>query len=284
MRALRSFTVRARLPEALGPLQELAFNLRWSWDDRTQDLFRWVDPQTWELTFHDPVRLLGLVGRHGWRSWPPTRLHGLPGRDRRRPAPLPGGAAVVPEPRDQPLRAVAYFSPEFGIAEALPQYSGGLGVLAGDHLKAASGLGIPLIGVGLLYRHGLFPPAARRRRLAGGALSHAGPAQHGAGAGRGGPDRRSISAGAPLEAQVWRARVGRVALYLLDADVEANDDDLRAVTDRLYGGDNEHRLRQEILLGMGGVRALEAAGRRDPGLPYQRGPRRVSAVSSASAG
>src|SRR5579875_243692 len=157
MRALRSFTVRARLPEALGPLQELAFNLRWSWDDRTRDLFRWVDPQIWEVSFHDPVRLLNLVGRE--------RLDQL--------AADPAFMGFLGEmhaelrrhlesPRwfhnrgTSPLRQVAYFSPEFGIAEALPQYSGGLGVLAGDHLKAASSLGIPLVGVGLMYRLGYF--------------------------------------------------------------------------------------------------------------------------------
>src|SRR5580658_5819557 len=157
MRALRSFTVRARLPEALEPLQELAFNLRWSWDHRTRDLFRWVDPQIWELTFHDPVRLLSLVGRQ--------RLEQL--------AADPAFMGFLSEMHDDlrryleaarwfqnrpasPLRGVAYFSPEFGIAEALPQYSGGLGVLAGDHLKAASSLGVPLTGVGLMYRMGYF--------------------------------------------------------------------------------------------------------------------------------
>src|ERR1700735_3147671 len=157
MKALRSFTVRARLPEGLEPLQELAFNLRWSWDERSRDLFRWVDPRIWELTFHDPVRLLSLVGRQ--------RLEAL--------AADPGFMGFLAEMRDElrrylaadrwfqnrgqsPLRAVAYFSPEFGIAEALPQYSGGLGVLSGDHLKASSALGVPLSGIGLMYRMGYF--------------------------------------------------------------------------------------------------------------------------------
>ena len=157
------------------------------------------------------------------------------------------------------LRSVSYFSPEFGIAEALPQYSGGLGVLAGDHLKASSSLGIPLVGVGLMYRLGYFrqhldlegwqeerypilDPHAMALQLVDGA-------------------RVSVPLGdATLEAQVWLAQVGRVRLYLLDADVDSNDDELRAVTDRLYGGGSEHRMRQEILLGIGGVRALEALG------------------------
>ncbi len=161
MKALRSFTVRARLPEELAPLEELAVNLRWSWDAQTRDLFRWVDPDAWDATVRDPVRLLGLVGRTGSTPWPPTPRSSLPRRGPRRAAPLPRRAPLVPDPAASagPLRRVAYFSPEFGIAEALPQYSGGLGVLAGDHLKAASDLGVPLVGVGLLYRHGYFRQA-----------------------------------------------------------------------------------------------------------------------------
>jgi starch phosphorylase len=260
MRALRSFTVRARLPEALGPLQDLAFNLRWSWDHRTRDLFRWVDPQIWELTFHDPVRLLSLVGRQRLEQLTADPAFmgflGEMGDDLRRYLEAPRwfqNRAV------SPLRGVAYFSPEFGIAEALPQYSGGLGVLAGDHLKAASSLGIPLTGVGLMYRLGYF----RQHLDADGWQEERYPIldPHGMALELVPGVRISVDlAGAQLEAQVWRARIGRVELYLLDADVDANEDDLRAVTDRLYGGGTEHRIRQEILLGMGGVRALEAAG------------------------
>src|SRR5687767_15063087 len=157
MRALRSFTVRARLPEPLAPLHELAMNLRWSWDEETRDLFRWVDPDQWEVTGHDPVSLLGRVSRE--------RLEALAGDAAFRAFmdEVHGGLLRYLEtPRwfqnrgDSTLRSIAYFSPEFGIAEALPQYSGGLGVLAGDHLKAASGLGVPLVGIGLFYRHGYF--------------------------------------------------------------------------------------------------------------------------------
>jgi len=260
MKALRSFTVRARLPAALAPLQELAFNLRWSWDERSRDLFRWVDPQIWELSFHDPVRLLSLVDRR--------RLEQL--------AADPAFMGVLGEMHDElrrytssdrwfqarpttPLRAVAYFSPEFGIAEALPQYSGGLGVLAGDHLKASSGLGVPLTGVGLMYRMGYF-----RQHLNGDRWQeerypildpHAMALQL--------VEGTTVTvdlAGETLHAQVWLAQVGRVHLYLLDADVDANSDELRGVTDRLYGGGPEHRIRQEILLGIGGVRALRALG------------------------
>src|SRR5205814_1500435 len=157
MKALRSFTVRPRLPESLAALEDIAMNLRWSWDERTRDLFRWVDPDAWEEGRHDPVRLLGLAGRErlseleqdpAFRSFLGETADSL-ARYLERPRWFQGRG-------DSALRSVAYFSPEFGIAEALPQYSGGLGVLAGDHLKAASDLGVPLVGVGLFYRHGYF--------------------------------------------------------------------------------------------------------------------------------
>jgi starch phosphorylase len=259
MKAFRSFTVRARLPEALVPLQDLAFNLRWSWDERTRDLFRWVDPELWEAQ-HDPVRVLSLVAR--------DRLEALAGDsafmsflgeihadlkrylNARRWFQNRGRSALV---------KVAYFSPEFGIAEALPQYSGGLGILAGDHLKAASSLGVPMVGVGLLYREGYF----RQHLNAEGWQEERYPVLD--------PHAMALSpvegtkvtidmAGQVLIAQIWSASVGRVKLFLLDADLDENPDELRAITDRLYGGGTEHRLRQEILLGIGGVRVLEALG------------------------
>ncbi|MGH9102568.1 MAG: alpha-glucan family phosphorylase, partial [Acidimicrobiales bacterium] len=259
MRALRSFTIRAHLPAPLAPLRELATNLRWSWDERTRDLFRWVEPELWAAS-GDPVRVLDSVG--------PERLESL--------AADPAFMAFMEEVhadlrrelqaslwfqgrQGSELRSVAYFSPEFGITEALPQYSGGLGVLAGDHLKAASNLGVPLIGVGLLYRHGYF-----RQRLAGdGWQTERYPELDPHAMALTGPQESTISLGLDghtLVARVWRANVGRVRLYLLDSDVEENEPDLRAVTDRLYGGGTEHRLAQEVLLGMGGVRALEALG------------------------
>jgi starch phosphorylase len=260
MKALRSFTVRPSLPPELAALGELAMNLRWSWDAQTRDLFRWVDPDAWDATVHDPVRLLGVVSRE--------RLDDL--------VEDPGFMRFLGEVREDlqryldsdrwfqsreasPLRRVAYFSPEFGIAEAVPQYSGGLGVLAGDHLKAASGLGVPLVGIGLMYRHGYF----RQSLSADGWQQERYPDLD--------PHAMALHpcegiqveldlAGTPLVARVWRADVGRVPLYLLDTDVEENPAELRDITDRLYGGDTEHRLRQEILLGIGGVRALDALG------------------------
>jgi starch phosphorylase len=259
MKALRSFTVRPRLPERLAALEDLAMNLRWSWDPRTRDLFRWVDPDVWEASAHDPVRLLGMVGRE--------RLSEL--------AEDPAFRTFLDEVHDalesymssprwfqekgaSPLREIAYFSPEFGISEALPQYSGGLGVLAGDHLKAASDLGVPLVGVGLFYRHGYF----RQSLNSDGWQQEFYPEQDPyAMALRSAEATVQVDlAGTPLAARIWRADVGRIRLYLLDTDIEENDESLRKVTDRLYGGDTEHRLRQELLLGIGGVRALEVVG------------------------
>jgi starch phosphorylase len=260
VKALRSFTVRPSLPSALAPLERLAMNLRWAWDEQTRDLFRWVDPERWTASMHDPVRLLGLVPR--------ARLEALekdPGFRRYLDEVSDGLDGYLERPRwfqdrgDTPLRSVAYFSPEFGIAEALPQYSGGLGVLAGDHLKAASDLGVPLTGVGLFYRHGYF----RQQLSADGWQQEVYPDldPYAMAVKRRDGVRVEVDlAGTPLVAQVWEAHVGRVALYLLDTDVAENSPAARTVTDRLYGGDTEHRLRQEILLGVGGVRALRALG------------------------
>ena len=186
---------------------------------------------------------------------------------------------------------MAYFSPEYGITAALPQYSGGLGILAGDHLKAGSDLGVPLIGVGLLYRHGYFTQSLS----AEGWQTERYPAgdpnglpltllrEGGEGGTNGAPVRVTVDLadGAVVAAQVWIAQIGRVPLLLLDSYVEENDPALREVTDRLYGGGSEHRLRQELLLGIGGVRAVRAfcavtVAPRARGLPHQRGPRGLS--------
>jgi starch phosphorylase len=261
MKALRSFTVRPALPPELAALEALAMNLRWSWDEQTRDLFRWVDPEQWDASVHDPVRLLGLVSAARFEE-----LAADPGFLRFLDEVHTELGGYLSKPRwfqaregASPLHLVAYFSPEFGIAEALPQYSGGLGVLAGDHLKASSDLGVPLVGVGLFYKHGYF----RQHLDVQGWQQERYPDLDPYGMALAPCDGVTVTvdlAGRPLTARVWRADVGRVPLYLLDADVEANDPDLRTVTDRLYGGDTEHRLRQEILLGIGGVRALQALG------------------------
>ncbi|SMH37085.1 starch phosphorylase [Rathayibacter oskolensis] len=263
MKAIRRFTVRSVLPPELSALGELAGNLRWAWHEPTRRLFERVDPELWQRGGADPTALLGAVS--------PERLAEL-SRDQgfvddvwrlrdelERYRTEPRWYQSLPESAP---RSIAYFSPEFGIAAALPQYSGGLGILAGDHLKASSDLGVPLTGIGLFYRSGYFSQGIsadgwqlesypsldpdglplRVVRLADGSPARIVLAL---------PDGRA------LYARVWRAEVGRVTLLLLDTDIRENEDGLRSVTDRLYGGGGEHRLLQELLLGIGGVRALE---------------------------
>jgi starch phosphorylase len=264
MKALRRFTVRAHLPERLAALGELATNLRWSWHPPTQDLFAALDPRRWQEMGHDPVRMLGEV--------PAARLDEL-AADAGYVARVDAAAAELREYLAAPgwfqrrageegVQGIAYFSMEFGVTEVLPNYSGGLGILAGDHLKGASDLGLPLIGVGLLYRSGYF----RQSLTTDGWQAEHYPALDPQGL----PLRALTSDGSPvlihvampdrrvLRARVWIAQVGRVPLLLLDSDIAENDPELRAVTDRLYGGDQEHRIRQEILAGIGGVRAVRA--------------------------
>lgn len=267
MKALRRFTVRAHLPERLAALERLSINLRWSWHKPTQDLFAELDPELWQQTNGDPVALLGAVS--------PRRLDELAG-DEAFLNRLDELAADLDNYLSRPLwyqqqiddgvempKGIAYFSMEFGVAEVLPNYSGGLGILAGDHLKSASDLGLPLIAVGLYYRSGYF----RQSLTADGWQHETYPSLDPQGL----PLRLLTDAsGAPvlvelalpdareLRARVWIAQVGRVPLLLLDADVPENEHELRGVTDRLYGGDQEHRIKQEILAGIGGVRAIRA--------------------------
>ncbi|MEX3654845.1 glycosyltransferase family 1 protein [Mycolicibacterium fortuitum] len=267
MKALRRFTVRAHLPERLAALERLSINLRWSWHKPTQDLFAELDSELWQQTNGDPVALLGAVS--------PRRLDELAG-DEAFLNRLDELAADLDNYLSRPLwyqqqiddgvempKGIAYFSMEFGVAEVLPNYSGGLGILAGDHLKSASDLGLPLIAVGLYYRSGYF----RQSLTADGWQHETYPSLDPQGL----PLRLLTDAsGAPvlvelalpdareLRARVWIAQVGRVPLLLLDADVPENEHELRGVTDRLYGGDQEHRIKQEILAGIGGVRAIRA--------------------------
>jgi glycogen phosphorylase len=262
VKALRRFSVRAQLPAALAPLQELATNLRWTWHGPTQDLFAGVDEAVWRSCGGDPVRLLGEVR--------PQRLaelaedSGFVGRVRERAEEL---HTYLSEPRwyqgrgEEVPAAVGYFSMEFGVSEVLPNYSGGLGILAGDHLKAASDLGVPLVAVGLLYRSGYFRQSLSLdgwQQEQYPALDPQGLPLHLLADASGEPVLVGVAMpeGRTLRARVWQASVGRVPLLLLDADIEENDADLRQITDRLYGGDAEHRIRQEILVGIGGVRAV----------------------------
>ncbi|WP_203137047.1 alpha-glucan family phosphorylase [Microbacterium sp. JZ31] len=266
MRAIRRFTVRPVLPEPLEALGELAGNLRWCWHAETQDVFAHVDPQLWS-ELQDPVRLLGAVTPSRFDELA-TDAEFIARLGRVRDDLRAYLADDLWYRRDVPEgpRAIAYFSPEFGIAAALPQYSGGLGILAGDHLKAASDLGVPIIGVGLLYRHGYFAQSLSREGWQQESYPVLDPDEMPITALReedGTPTQIAIAmpGGPDLCARIWVARVGRVPLLLLDTDVEQNPDHYTDVTDRLYGGGSEHRLRQELLLGVGGVRALRAFSR-----------------------
>jgi starch phosphorylase len=267
VKALRRFTVRAHLPDRLAALERLSINLRWSWDKPTQDLFADIDQKLWQQIGCDPVALLGGVK--------PGRLDEL-ARDESFVRRLDGLAADLDDYLARPLwyqqqlqdgkvlpNGIAYFSMEFGVAEVLPNYSGGLGILAGDHLKSASDLGLPLIAVGLHYRSGYF-----RQSLTADGWQHENyPSVDPQGL----PLRLLTDADdnqilielrlpddAMLRARIWVAHVGRIPLLLLDSDIPENDHELRGVTDRLYGGDQEHRIKQEILAGIGGVRAIRA--------------------------
>ena len=261
MKAIRRFTVRTVLPERLAALEELATNLRWSWHEPTRQLFAGIEPSVWDEIGHDPIGLLGAVS--------PARLAELADDSAfvdRANTLLGELHAYLTEPRwyqslENAPASLAYFSPEFGIAAALPQYSGGLGILAGDHLKSASDLGVPIIGVGLFYRAGYFRQAISRD----GWQQESYPVLDPDGLplrvlrypdGRAAQVTLALPDGKALYARIWQLDVGRIPLLLLDTDIPENDDDLRGVTDRLYGGAGEHRLLQELLLGIGGVRAI----------------------------
>ena len=263
MKAIRRFTVRTVLPESLDAVAALAANLRWSWHEPTRRLFARIDPTLWEQLDHDPIAVLGAVDS--------ARLEELAadaGFIADAEALRDDLTAYLEQPRwyqsldDAPAR-IAYFSPEFGIAAAIPQYSGGLGILAGDHLKSASDLGVPLLGVGLFYRAGYFRQAIDRDGWQKETYPLIDPDGLPMQVLRE-PDGSAVlitlalPAGRELHARVWQMHVGRVVLLLLDTDISENSDELRGVTDRLYGGGGEHRLMQELLLGIGGVRAIKA--------------------------
>jgi glycogen phosphorylase len=273
VKALRRFTVRAHLPDRLSALEQLSVNLRWSWHKPTQDLFESIDAVSWVTHGRDPVALLGAVA--------PARLDELAADESflsrlealsadlnnylTRPLwfQQQHNPGTAPEHEQTLPVGIAYFSMEFGVAEVLPNYSGGLGILAGDHLKSASDLGVPLIAVGLYYRSGYF-----RQSLTSDGWQHENyPSLDPVGLPLrllAEPDGTQVLVtlalpdGAQLHARVWIAQVGRVPLLLLDSDIPENEHELRGVTDRLYGGDQEHRIVQEILAGIGGVRAIRA--------------------------
>ena len=283
MRKIHQFSVHPEIPPRLSGLEELALNLRWTWDSRAFKVFQHLDPEMLEKCDGNPVLLLRRISRE--------RLEHAAGDaaflthldaaldDLRRYMTEPGWFRLRhPEHRDF---CVAYFCMEYGLTACLPIYSGGLGVLAGDHLKTASGLGVPLVAVGLLYNKGYFVQQLDDEgwqredyRLHDFSTLPVGPviagSVHGAGPGdavdaaagiTGAPLKVSVDiAGRPVWARVWKVQVGRISLYLLDTAVPENDAAAQRYTGELYGGGSEERLAQELLLGIGGMRALKALG------------------------
>lgn len=276
------------LPAAVERLAELACNLWFSWNDEATALFARIDPERWDQYQHNPVRLLMEA---------PTETLQQAARDEAFLAHYDKVVRQWDEYRNGPSwfkehypqhtgAAIAYFSAEFGFHESLPIYSGGLGVLAGDHCKSASDLGLPLVGIGLLYKKGYFNQKIDRygqqhaesvsydfaRLPIVPALVPAAPvADEGVGAAA--AEAPAAAPSQPVELfveapladrtvrlQVWEVRVGRVPVYLLDADIEGNSPWDRELTAQLYGGNQDIRIAQEVILGVGGVKALRALG------------------------
>lgn len=255
----REFLVRPSLPAALGRMSELAYNLVWSWEPTIRALFRRLDTGLWKEIGYNPVAMLGRVSQASLeRAAADPRYRSLYEK-----ACLRYDAHMSRRAENPDGKLIAYFSAEYGLTECLPIYSGGLGVLSGDHLKSSSDVDLPLVAVALLYQHGYFRqflnadgwqqerypendfytlPLKPVRDAAGDPLTVT----------------VSLPTG-PLAIKVWEIAVGRVKLFLLDTNIpdNARPED-RAITDRLYGGDNESRIRQEIVLGIGGLRALHA--------------------------
>jgi starch phosphorylase len=276
VRPIRTFTVLPYLPERLKPLHQLAYNMWWCWNHDAVELFSRIDVDLFKQVDHSPIRLLSGVPQS--RIEELSRDEGflahldrvtqhfesyMAGRSWYQDTLVDADSKNNGKASTEPFR-VAYFSAEFGIHESIPEYSGGLGVLAGDHLKSASDLGLPLVGVSLMYRQGYL------RQY----LNHDGWQQERY------PENNFFnlpliaetdSNGKPLlvdipfpkrtvYARIWRIQVGRVPLYLLDANIPENNPDDRNVTAQLYGGDQDTRIRQEMILGIGGLRALRLLG------------------------
>ena len=264
MKAIRTFTVRPVLADSIAALDTLAANWRWSWSRATHALFASMDPALWARVGENPARMLGALGQENLDA-----LARDPAFVERVAEEADGLDAYLTQPRwfqrvqGAKPEHIAYFSPEFGVDASLPQYSGGLGILAGDHLKSCSDLGVPLTGIGLFYRAGYFRQSIGDDGWQRESYPLLDP--HGLGLALlrdadGAPVEVSleITSGRVLHARIWVADIGRVPLLLLDSETPSNTEELRRVTDRLYGGGGEHRLLQEALLGIGGVRALRA--------------------------
>ncbi len=267
MRPIRTFNVTPALPQRLEALRTLAYNLHWDWDVETVDLFRRLDADLWESSRYNPVLMLGTISQ--------DRLNEI-AEDEGFLAQMDRAAQRLEDYlRDRawykkyrttpvPAECYAYFSMEFGLTTCMPVYSGGLGVLAGDHLKSASDLGLPLVGVGLLYQEGYFAQYLnadgwqQERYPINDFYNMPLHLEHDA---DGNELRISVEyPGRVVYARVWRVQVGTVPLYLLDTNIEPNSQYDQDICDRLYGGDIDMRIHQEIMLGIGGIRMLKALG------------------------
>ncbi|MCK4999009.1 MAG: alpha-glucan family phosphorylase [Anaerohalosphaera sp.] len=266
MQKVRTFTVKPSLPESLEDLKEIAQNMFWSWNSEFAEIFRRVDYDLWQQSVHNPVKVIGTVSQ--------ARLEDLARNDgfiyqlqqakKKMTESLESPTWYDRVYDKSPKPVIAYFSAEFGIHESLPIYSGGLGMLAGDHLKSASDLGVPLIGIGMMYQKGYFrqylnTDGWQQERYIENDF-HNMPVELIR-------DKSSrpltVDIAFPnrnVAAQVWLARVGRVHLYLLDTNVPKNSPEDRLLTESLYGGGTEMRICQEIILGIGGLHALAAMG------------------------
>ncbi len=251
--------VESNIPEKLAPLKELSKNLWWAWNTDARELFETVDPEIWEETAHNPIDLLDKVSYQ--------RFLELEGDDlfvARMGAVHTHLKKYIAERTNLGGHQVAYFSMEYGLHDSLKIFSGGLGILAGDYLKEASDSRVNLVAVGLLYRYGYFKQTIS---IHGDQMANYDAQQFNKV-----PVQPAFDTdgnwvtveveypGRMLKARVWEAKVGSISLYLLDCDFEENSDADRFVTHHLYGGDNENRLKQEMLLGLGGIRALRKLG------------------------
>ena len=253
------------LPTQLARLHDLAYNLHWAWSSETSDLFRRLDPQRWEATNHNPIAILAGIDQEQLQTladdaaYVADLAHAAASLDTylaERETWFAATGVAAPKPR------IAYFSMEFGLHESLPIYSGGLGVLAGDHLKSASDLGVPLVALGLFYQEGYFRQTLDQSGWQQDTNEDNNPVRL--------PVTPVTTAdGTPVTVEVtlidrqvriqaWRVLVGRITLYLLDTNLPENTEEDRQLTSRLYGGEINVRIRQEIVLGIGGCRMLEA--------------------------
>jgi len=271
-RTYRTFTVLPQLPDRLQPLHQLAYNLWWCWHPEAWELFYRIDRDLFQAVDHSPIRLLGSITQERIRELARDdgflahldRVHGQMERYVKSKTWFEETIGRI-ESIGAAKPCVAYFSMEFGIHESIPVYSGGLGVLAGDHLKSASDLGVPLVGVGIMFRQGYFrqylnAEGWQQERYPENDFTNLPLIPENTADGQ--PLTIDVPMpGRTLFARVWRIQVGRVPLYLLDCNIPQNSGEDRTITAQLYGGDKENRIKQEIVLGIGGVRALRALGR-----------------------